>query len=53
MIHKACRLYSNQTARWNYGTGNRLLDASMDEVVNFPWMVNKEESNKWLVNLLQ
>lgn len=41
MIYAACRLYSNLTAHWNYGSGMRVLEGSSAELVEFPWMVLK------------
>lgn len=48
-MHTACRLYSNLTARWSYGTGPRILDGDTADVLDFPWMVqitNKNRSNR-------
>lgn len=38
-IQTACRLYTNLTARWKYGTGIRVYDGALAEAGEFPWMV--------------
>lgn len=43
MIHKACRLYSSDTARWNHGSGARVSNGFSAEVAEFPWMVQKKK----------
>lgn len=48
LIRKACRLYSNFTSQWNgNGISAKLLDGSLVEAVDFPWMVNEKK----IVNL--
>lgn len=39
LIQTACQLYSNLTARWRYETGTRVLDGSLVDIGEFPWMV--------------
>lgn len=55
VIYKACRLYTNLTNRWYNGIGTRILDGTLVEVGEFPWMVTdrkiinfpKEKNKLW------
>lgn len=38
-IQTACKLYSNITSRWSYGTGTRVFDGTLAVAGEFPWMV--------------